>query len=50
MLRLVVTAAGAYSVSPAFAEGTLHEIAGLMVVFAGFLLLVLCLGLLRWIR
>lgn len=49
-LRLVVTAMGAYSVSPAFAEGTLHEIAGLIVFFAGFLLLVLCLGLLRWIK
>jgi exosortase len=49
-LRLVVTAVGAYSVSPAFAEGTLHQIAGLIVFFAGFLLLVLCLGLLRWIR
>ena len=50
MLRLVVTAVGAYSVSPAFAEGTLHQIAGLIVFFAGFLLLALCLGLLRWIR
>ena len=49
-LRLVITAVGAYSVSPAFAEGTLHQIAGLIVFFAGFLLLVLCLGLLRWIR
>jgi exosortase len=49
-LRLVVTAAGAYSVSAAFAEGTLHQIAGLIVFFAGFLLLALCLGLLRWIR
>ncbi len=49
-LRLIVTAVGAYSVSPAFAEGTLHQIAGLIVFFAGFLILVLCLGLLRWIR
>lgn len=49
-LRLVVTAVGAYSVSPAFAEGTLHQIAGFIVFFTGFLLLALCLGVLRWSR
>jgi exosortase len=49
-LRLVVTAIGAYAISPAFAEGTLHEIAGLIVFFAGFLLLVIALGILRWNR
>jgi exosortase len=49
-LRLVVTAAGAYSISPAFAEGTLHQIAGFIVFFTGFLLLAICLGLLRWLR
>jgi exosortase len=49
-LRLVVTAIGAYAISPAFADGTLHEIAGLIVFFAGFLLIVITLGILRWIR
>jgi exosortase len=49
-LRLAVTAFGAYAISPEFADGTLHEIAGLIVFFAGFLLLVIALGILRWVR
>ena len=49
-LRLAVTAIGAYSISVKFAEGTLHEISGLIVFFAGFLLLMITLGILRWVR
>jgi exosortase len=48
--RLTVTAVGAYSISAQFAEGTLHEISGLIVFFAGFILLVLTFLLLRWKR
>lgn len=47
-IRLTVTAVGAYAVSPAFADGILHEISGLMVFFTGFLMLLLVWGLLRW--
>ncbi len=47
-LRLVVTAIGAYSISVQFAEGMLHEISGLIVFFAGFVLLIISLGILRW--
>jgi len=49
-LRLTVTAIGAYSISVKFAEGTLHEISGLIVFFAGFLLLMIMLAILRWVR
>jgi exosortase len=49
-LRLAVTAVGAYSISTEFAEGTLHEISGLIVFFAGFMLLFIALGILRWSR
>jgi len=49
-LRLTVTAVGAYSISAQFAEGTLHEISGLIVFFAGFILLMLTFLLLRWKR
>ena len=48
--RLAVTAIGAYSISVKFAEGTLHEISGLIVFLAGFLLLMITLGILRWVR
>jgi len=47
-IRLTVTAIGAYAVSPAFADGALHEISGLVVFFTGFLMLLLMWGLLRW--
>lgn len=47
-IRLAVTAVGAYAVSPAFADGALHEISGLIVFFTGFLMLLLVWGLLRW--
>ena len=49
-IRLVVTAIGAYAVSPAFADGTLHEISGLIVFSTGFLLLLAVRGALKWIR
>ncbi|HVO76640.1 MAG TPA: exosortase/archaeosortase family protein, partial [Candidatus Bathyarchaeia archaeon] len=48
VIRLAVTAIGAYAVSPAFADGILHEISGLIVFFSGFLMLLLVWGLLRW--
>jgi exosortase len=47
-LRLAVTAVGAYSISTDFADGAMHEIAGLIVFFAGLLLLLITLGILRW--
>ena len=50
MIRLVVTALGAYTVGPAFADGPLHEISGLIVFMAGMLLLMLCAGVLKWIK
>jgi len=49
-LRLAVTAVGAYAVSAQFAEGTLHEISGLIVFFAGFIILVIAFLALRWKR
>jgi len=48
-IRLAVTAVGAYAVSPAFADGILHEISGLIVFLTGFLLLLMVWGLLKWI-
>jgi len=49
-VRLVVTAIGAWAVGPEFADGPLHEASGLIVFAAGFILLALCLGILRWTR
>ena len=49
-LRLVVISLGAYAVSPSFADGTLHEISGLIVFSTGFLLLLAVRGALKWIR
>jgi len=46
-LRLVVTAIGAYSISTQFADGLLHEISGLIVFFAGFILLMIAVLILR---
>ncbi|MCK4537991.1 MAG: exosortase/archaeosortase family protein [Candidatus Krumholzibacteria bacterium] len=50
MIRLVVTALGAYTVGAGFADGPLHEISGLIVFLAGMLLLMLCAGVLKWIK
>lgn len=49
-VRLVVTALGAYTVGPEFADGTIHEISGLIVFAAGFIMLMICAGILRWIK
>jgi exosortase len=49
-VRLAITAIGAYAVSPAFADGILHEISGLIVFATGFLLLLAIRGALKWIR
>lgn len=45
--RLFVTAVGAYSISAQFADGPLHEISGLIVFFAGFILLMITFLILR---
>ena len=49
-IRLVVTAIGAYTVSGSFADGVLHDVSGLIVFLAGFLLLVLFAWVLKWIK
>ncbi len=46
--RLTITALGAYLVSPAFADGTLHQISGLMVFGTGFGMLLIIWGILKW--
>lgn len=47
-IRLVVTAVGAYAVGGSFADGVLHDLSGLIVFFAGFLLLALFVWVMRW--
>jgi exosortase len=49
-IRLTVTAIGAYAVSIDFADGALHHLSGLIVFLAGFILLMIVAGLLKWIR
>lgn len=49
-VRLAVTAIGAYTVGPEFADGTLHEISGLIVFAAGFILMMIFLGIMKWTR
>ncbi len=49
-IRLTVTALGAYTIGPEFADGTIHEISGLIVFAAGLLLLLLCIRILKWIK
>lgn len=46
--RLAVTAVGAQAVGPSFADGILHEISGLIVFFAGFIMLLAAWGVLTW--
>ena len=48
--RLLVTAVGAYSISAQFADGPLHEISGIIVFFAGFILLIITFLILRRAR
>jgi exosortase len=47
-VRLVVTALGAYTIGPAFAEGIIHDISGLIVFLVGLTMLLICMGILRW--
>ena len=49
-IRLVVTAVGAYTVSGSFADGILHDISGLIVFLAGFIMLMLFAWVLKWIE
>lgn len=49
-IRLVVTALGAYTVGPEFADGPLHQASGLIVFLSGIILLMICAGILRWIK
>lgn len=46
--RLAVTAIGARIAGPAFAEGTIHEISGLIVFGIGFAFLLFAWGILAW--
>ncbi len=47
-IRLAITAIGASAVSPAFADGILHEISGLIVFITGFVMLLAVWGALKW--
>ncbi len=50
VVRLTVTALGAYTIGPQFADGTIHEISGLIVFVTGFILLMITAGILKWIK
>ncbi len=50
IIRLAVTAIGAKAAGPAFADGILHEISGLIVFGTGFACLVLVWGILAWLQ
>ncbi len=47
-IRLATTAVGATAISPAFADGVLHEISGLIVFLTGFVMLLAVWGALKW--
>jgi len=47
-IRLTVTAIGAYAVSPAVADGVLHDISGLIVFLSGLTMLLACRLVLKW--
>lgn len=49
-IRLVVTAVGAYAVDPAFADGPLHTVSGMIVFVSGLVMLLIAWGLLGWKR
>jgi exosortase len=49
-IRLALTAIGARAAGPAFADGILHEISGLIVFGSGFVMLLLVWGVLAWQR
>lgn len=48
--RLVVTAIGAYVMGSEFADGVIHTISGLIVFIAGFIMLLVIMGMMRWIK
>lgn len=50
VIRLVVTATGAHAIGSSFADGVLHNISGLIVFLAGFIILMLFAWLLKWIK
>ncbi len=50
VIRLVVTATGAYAIGSGFAEGVLHNTSGLIVFLAGFIMLLIFTWLLKWIK
>ena len=37
IIRIIITAIGAYLISPKFAEGFLHEVSGLVVFMVGLI-------------
>ena len=49
-IRLALTAIGARVAGPAFADGILHEISGLIVFGTGFIMLLAVWGVLAWQR
>ncbi len=48
VFRITMTALAAHTISPKFAEGTLHEISGLLVFLFSLVLLVIFGAILRW--
>jgi exosortase len=48
VFRISMTALAAHTISPKFAEGTLHEISGLLVFLFSLVLLVIFGAILRW--
>ncbi|UCE66721.1 MAG: exosortase/archaeosortase family protein [Candidatus Zixiibacteriota bacterium] len=48
ILRLIFSAIAAYTISVEFAEGFLHEIAGIMVFAVAFIFIVIMGSILRW--
>lgn len=48
VMRICFTAVGTYAVSERFVEGTLHELAGLLVFLFSFIMLLIVGSLLRW--
>ncbi|OGC94474.1 MAG: hypothetical protein A2W25_01450 [candidate division Zixibacteria bacterium RBG_16_53_22] len=50
IFRLVITAIGAYTISPKLAEDFLHEVSGILVFAVAFLIIIAITGLLKWKR
>lgn len=48
VMRICFTAVGTYAISEKFIEGTLHEIAGLLVFLFSFIMLLIVGSLLKW--